>query len=94
MLVAGAGPAFADKIDPNGPYVWECGSSRSGGAHIEAYADTITVIVNDGNGRRTLTFHGRVAQYIPGTSSGSITLAVSNDGLFSTASRAYCSPHP
>ena len=93
--VATAGTASAEGADPNGPYDWDCGTSRSGGLHVEAFGRTIRVLLtNTVSGDRTVLLSGNVAVDVDGGPYGTAYVFASNDGAFSPDTHPFCGTQP
>jgi hypothetical protein len=94
-LGSGAGVAWADIGAPGSPYQYVCGGSRSGGLHVEAAAQTITVDIRPDRGPAHVeTRSGSISENFVGGTAATIYLRASNDGVFGPKTRTYCDDQP
>lgn len=95
LLLPLSGTAFAEIMNPNNPFFWDCGSSRAGGIHIEAYGQDIRVLFEpEGKDQQELHYSGSISQDLTGGARGKALVFASNDGGFSPNTRVFCSPTP
>lgn len=95
LLIPLSGTAFAEIMNPGNPFFWDCGSSREGGIHVEAYGKDIRVLFEpDGHPQEEKHYSGSISEDLIGGARGKALVFASNDGGFSPNTKVICSPTP